>query len=125
MTLHSVLGAKIKCTYGNATAYLAPVSSHMIVEDKLVGTIMNNTPVDLFPTIVHFISCKSPKQPTMKKGIPGPCLPVFLVPWMPGCVSVLVADIPALGQNAKMCCTTFGGQVSFVDAGQTKEDLPI
>lgn len=124
MPLQVCLGATMKCTMG-----LAP--------SKLIVTPMNKVFTGMVPdanindhipitNIAPFGNCKSPTFPataaatTAAQGVltPMPCVPLTPAPWTPGSPTILLGNFPTLDDTSMLVCS-WGGQITFVDAGET------
>jgi hypothetical protein len=54
---------------------------------------------------------------------PMPCMPATPAPWVPGSVTVMVGNQPALNNTCKLMCV-FGGVIQVVAPGQVSEMIP-
>ena len=117
------------CSFGVApsTLNVIPVGKPMITEGRPTATIMDCQP---FVNIPPFGVCSSLANPITASltaaalGVltPGPCTPVT-APWTPGSTKVTIGGKPALTAASKCTCA-YGGSVSIVFGGATKETIP-
>lgn len=82
------------------------------IEGKLAATINDITPANM-PT---FGTCNI--LTSAAQGVPQPCVPKIIGPWLPGVPKVSIQGQVALADNSKAICAC-GGQVSISFAGQT------
>ena len=81
--------------------------------------------------IMPFGMCASPANPTVAAATaaalgvltPMPCVPMTMAPWVPGSVTVLLANLPALNNSFKLLCT-WGGVITVAAPGQFTEMIP-
>lgn len=99
----------------------APVPLNTAVPATLVigvsgpmGSIMHNKP---FLNILPMGTCVSPQQPTMKAGLPGPCLPAITAPWIPGAPTIMTATGPLLNNLSIAICQSMKGVVQIMLPG--------
>jgi hypothetical protein len=92
------------------------------------ANIMDNIP---FMNILPFGMCNSIANPAVAGATaaalgvltPMPCTPVIPGPWVPGCPTVLVANMPALNDSSKLMCA-YGGVIQIISPGQFKTMIP-
>ena len=122
MPLLACGGAMLSCTFGVAPSSLMVLPVNRVLGTMPIANIMDNKP---FLNVLPFGMCSSLANPavaaatTAALGVltPMPCTPVTPAPWMPGAPTVLVGNMPALDQNAKLTCA-FGGMIQIGMPGQ-------
>jgi hypothetical protein len=122
-------GATLQCSFG-----LAPGTLNVLPANRVnaggppAANIMDNKPM---LNITPFGMCTSLANPQVAAATaaamgaltPMPCLPTIPAPWVPGCPTVLVANMPALNATSKCLCA-YGGQISVVVPGQFTVQVP-
>jgi hypothetical protein len=89
---------------------------------------MDNIPM---LNILPFGMCKSMANPMVAAAtaaamgalVPMPCIPVTVAPWVPGAPTVLIGNMPALDNSAKLMCA-WGGVIGIQMAGQFTVQAP-
>ena len=89
---------------------------------------MDNKPM---VNILPFGMCQSMANPMVAAATaaalgvltPMPCIPVTTAPWIVGAPTVLIGNMPALNDSAKLMCN-WGGIIQFSNAGQVKIQIP-
>ena len=129
MPLHVCNGATLMCSFGLAPAQLTvlPVD-RVMTSNQPAATIMDHQPM---VNIGSFGMCTSPANPQVAAATaaalgvltPHPCIPMTVSPWVPGAVTVLVANKPTL-DNTCQCQCLWGGIVTVTVPGQAKELIP-
>jgi len=124
-----VTGAVMMCSFGAAPSTLMamPQGAPVMGGGPPVATIMDFKPMANIPP---FGVCSSMANPTVaaataaKLGVmtPMPCVPVT-TPWVPGCPTVLINNMPALNNTSKCMCA-WGGVISINFAGQATVQVP-
>jgi hypothetical protein len=124
-----VMGAMMTCTFGVAPSALMviPGGPPCMAGGPMAATIMDSKPVANIPP---FGMCNSVSNPTVAAATtaalgvltPMPCVPVTM-PWMPGCPTVLIDNLPALNDSSKCMCS-WGGVISITFPGQTTVMVP-
>ena len=117
-----VTGALMMCTMGEAPAPLNATPTGVEAGGLPAATIMDFVPMDNIPT---FGLCQSPTNPVViaataaKLGVftPAPCVPSTVAPWVPGSVTTMIMDQPALTDECKCMCA-WEGEISITFAGQ-------
>jgi len=130
MPNHVCLGATLGCTMAmGGTSKLMVVVPHMTLTDgKLAANIMDHLP---FANIMPFPICQAPANPTViaataaALGTPTPaaCVPNTPVPWVPGSLTVLLDNMPALNKSSILPCM-WGGVISIQVEGQVTHQIP-
>jgi len=115
------------CTFGlvPSTLIVTPKGTPVVVEGRPVATILDNIGIS---NIVPFGLCTSLANPitaaqtaaAMGVLTPGACTPVVPAPWAPGAPMTLVNGTPALTLGS-MCNCVYGGAISIVNPGSTRE----
>ncbi|MBP9752990.1 MAG: DUF4280 domain-containing protein [Proteobacteria bacterium] len=109
-------GALCKCIFGAAPVPLnaaVPPTLAMGVSGPL-ASIKHNVPILNIPPMG---TCVSPKQPTMKVGIPGPCIPAVSAPWLPGAVTTMTSSGPLLNNLSIGICQSMNGVITIIMPG--------
>ena len=123
------MGAMCQCTFGAAPSTLIVTPENKTLTSNMpAATIMDNVPMK---NIMPFGMCSSPANPTVAAATaaalgvltPMPCIPVTTAPWAPGCLTVLIANKPALNDSSKLMCN-WGGVISVNNPGQMKHQIP-
>lgn len=119
------LGAKLCCSRGLAYSNLMVVDPmRPLYNGTLQANVMDNVPM---VNIMPFGLCQSMSNPAVAAATaaamgvltPQPCQPAIAAPWSPG-GSELIANKPALMDNAKLMCN-WNGQISIEDPGSLPE----
>jgi hypothetical protein len=117
------LGAVIQCSFGAAPSSLVVLPTALVNAGALpAAKITDFAPIVNIPT---FGMCTAPSNPAViaatsaALGVPtpAPCVPATASPWTPGSTTVMIGNIPALGQTSKCMCT-WGGVIQVVSPGQ-------
>ena len=128
MPLQTCMGAKMKCSFGMAPSTLMPTPKTVITSKLMAANIMDHIPIINIPP---FGMCQSPSNPAVAAATaaalgaltPMPCVPVTPAPWVPGAVTVMLCNAPALDNVSTLNCI-WGGVIMFSDAGQTSHMIP-
>jgi hypothetical protein len=113
---------------------MAPSTFVVLPVNKMLGAgppaanIMDHVPM---VNILPFGMCQSLANPVVASATaaamgaltPMPCIPATTSPWVPGCVTVLLANQPALDNNSKCMCM-WAGVIEVTNAGQSTVNLP-
>ena len=121
-------GAVLKCSFGLAPGTLLVLPANGVMTAVPDATIMDNKPV---VNIAPFGMCTSLANPTVAAAtaaamgvlVPMPCVPMTTAPWMPGSPTVLLGNLPALGNASKLMCTA-GGVIEICVPGQATVAVP-
>lgn len=128
MALPVVDGATLKCTMGTGVCSLKVLPANRVqMEGAFAANIMDYIPMT---NISGFGSCITLSNPQVASATsaalgvltPQPCVPVIPAPWAPGSATVQVGKMPALN-NTSTCMCAWGGTVTVVDPGVTKETV--
>jgi hypothetical protein len=92
------------------------------------ANIMDNKPM---VNVMSFGMCQSILNPTVmlatiaKMGTltPMPCIPMTVVPWLPGSPTVILGNLPALNNSSKLLCL-WGGMIGINTPGQFTVTVP-
>lgn len=122
MGMQVCMGAMLQCSFGVAPSALAVLPANRTLTGAPAANIMDNKP---FVNIPPFGMCNSPSNPTVAAATtaalgvltPMPCIPVTVAPWVVGAPTVLIGNMPALNNSAKLMCT-WGGVIQIVNPGQ-------
>ncbi|WP_255430439.1 DUF4280 domain-containing protein [Sporomusa sp. GT1] len=106
-----------------APSSLVVLPQNRVISNMPVANIMDNKPL---VNVMPFGMCSSLANPTVAAATaaalgvltPMPCIPVIPAPWVPGSVTVMIANCPALNKTANLMCA-WGGVIQIVDPGQT------
>jgi hypothetical protein len=101
---------------------LVPTPNGVMAGGLPAATIMDHEPLVNIPT---FGMCQSLANPevaaatTAALGVltPMPCIPMTEAPWVPGAVTVMIGEFPALTEDS-MCICAWGGEITITDPGQ-------
>src|SRR5205823_14982196 len=117
------MGALMTCTFGVAPSSLVVLPKNKVLaEGPPAANIMDHIPLT---NIMPFGMCNSPANPTVAAATaaalgvltPMPCVPATSAPWVPGAVTVLIANMPALTSDCKLMCS-YGGVIQIVSPGE-------
>ena len=119
-----VMGANMMCSFGMAPSSLMVLPVNKIMGPVPAANIMDNKPM---LNILPFGACMSMANPTVAAATaaalgvltPMPCIPMTAAPWVPGCVTVLIGNMPALDATSTLMCN-WGGVIQIVSPGQVK-----
>lgn len=118
----------IKCSFGTAPSSLIVLPVNRVVQSMPAANIMDNKPL---VNILPFAMCQSPANPLVAAATaaamgvltPQPCIPATAAPWVPGCATVLIANMPALNDSSKLICS-YGGIIEVTNPGQQVVQVP-
>lgn len=117
------------CTFGLAPSTLVVLPKNKVFTDMMPdANIMDHIPMT---NIMPFGACTSLANPQVASATaaalgvltPQPCIPNTPSPWVPGAVTVLLANQPTLDNISKLTCL-WAGVISFVDAGEETVNVP-
>jgi hypothetical protein len=122
------MGAMLKCSFGVAPSSLMVLPANRVSGMTPAANIMDNKP---FVNILPFAMCNSMSNPAVAAATaaalgvltPMPCTPMTAAPWVVGAPTVLIGNMPALNNSAKLMCS-FGGIIEITNPGQTKIQVP-
>jgi hypothetical protein len=128
MGIHVCMGAMMQCSFGTSPSALTVLPQNRVTGMTPMANIMDHQP---FVNIPPFGQCSSNSNPAVATAsaaagnvlTPMPCTPVTTAPWVVGAPTVLVGNMPALNESAKLMCS-FGGVILITNPGQTKVMVP-
>ena len=128
MGIQVCTGAMMMCSFGAAPSSLVVLPLNRTMTGTPAANIMDNKPMLNIPP---FAMCMSPANPMViaataaAMGVltPMPCIPVTVAPWVPGAPTVLIGNMPALGNSSKLMCM-WGGVISINVPGQFTVMVP-
>lgn len=124
-----VNSAQLACSFGAAPSALTVLPINRVkCGNQPAANIMDHQPM---VNIAPFGMCMSPSNPQViaataaALGVftPQPCMPVTPAPWVPGAVTVNIANQPAL-DNVSKCNCVWTGIISVVMPGQLTTNIP-
>jgi len=123
------MGAMMTCTFGVAPSSLVVLPVNKVMTNEVPdANIMDHIPMT---NIMPFGMCMSPSNPTVAAATaaalgvltPMPCIPNTPSPWVPGAVTVLLGNQPALDNVSQLMCI-WGGVITFTFAGEVTVEIP-
>lgn len=123
------MGAMLKCTFGVAPSSLVVLpKNRVLAEGPPAANIMDHIPL---VNIMPFGMCNSVANPAVIAATaaalgaltPMPCVPVTPTPWVPGAVTVLIGNMPAL-DNVSICNCMWAGVITITKPGTVKTMVP-
>jgi hypothetical protein len=129
MAMQVVNGAQLMCNQGIAPSALMVLPVNMVMSsNQPAANIMDNKPM---VNILPFGMCRSVANPAVisatsaAMGVltPMPCIPVIPAPWMPGAMTVMLANSPSLDNTCKLMCA-WAGVIEVVSPGQFTHQIP-
>ena len=123
-----VNGAQLQCSFGLAPSNFMVLPVNMVMAGAPAANIMDYKPMI---NIMPFGMCQSLANPQVAAATsaamgvltPQPCIPNVTAPWMPGSVTVLIGNQPALNNSCKAMCM-WGGVIQVINPGQTTVMIP-
>src|SRR3954471_24216758 len=122
MPLQVVNTAQLTCSMGMAPSVFGvlPVN-HVFSGNQPAANIMDHKPM---VNVMPFGMCRSLANPTVAAATaaamgvltPLPCVPNTPAPWVPGAVTVLLGNQPALDNTCKLMCM-WAGVIQVVAPG--------
>jgi hypothetical protein len=102
--------------------------NQVMTSSQPAANIMDHQPM---MNIMPFGVCKSLAFPATAAATaaalgaltPMPCVPNTPAPWIPGAVTVILANQPSLDNTCKLMCA-WAGVISVDNAGQTTHEIP-
>jgi len=122
-------GAQLVCSFGTAPSALVVLPINRVnCSNVPAANIQDHKPM---VNIMPFAMCITPSNPmvaaatTAALGVltPQPCIPMTMSPWVPGAVTVNIANQPAL-DNISICNCQWGGIVTVAFPGQVTTFIP-
>lgn len=129
MPLQVVNSAQLMCSMGMAPSALVVLPLNRVFSgNQPAANIMDHKPM---LNILPFGMCRSPANPAVAAATaaalgvltPMPCIPATLAPWVPGAVTVLLGNQPALDNTCKLNCM-WAGVIQVVAPGQATHMIP-
>jgi hypothetical protein len=129
MAMQVTMGARMTCSFGVAPSALVVLPVNRTTSSGTpAANIMDHASIVNIPP---FGMCTSMTNPMViaataaALGVltPMPCIPVTVAPWVPGALTVLIGNMPALDNSSKCMCA-WGGVISFVTPGQFTHQIP-
>jgi hypothetical protein len=123
-----VQGAMLMCSFGVAPSTFNVLPVNRVLATTPAANIMDYAP---FVNVLPFGMCTTPSNPTVAAATaaalgvltPMPCIPALAAPWVPGSVTVLLANMPALNNTSKLMCM-WGGVIQVTLPGQFTASVP-
>jgi hypothetical protein len=122
-------GAQLACTFGTTPSALVVLPINRVkCSNVFAANIQDHKPM---VNIMPFGACFTPSNPQVAAATaaalgvltPQPCIPMTMTPWVPGAVTVHIANQPAL-DNISTCNCMWGGIVSVLFPGQVTTFIP-
>lgn len=120
-----VATATTMCSFGLAPSVLnvLPIN-RVMVENRPAANIMDHQPI---VNIAPFGMCTSLANPTVAAATaaalgvltPMPCIPVTAAPWVPGAMTTLIGNQPALTASSQCMCS-WGGVIALQMPGSVQ-----
>ena len=129
MPIQVVNTAQLMCTFGMAPSALVVLPINRVMSgNQPAANIMDHKPL---VNIMPFGACMSLANPTVASATsaalgvltPMPCIPATSSPWVPGAVTVMLANQPSLDNTCKLMCN-WAGVISVVMPGQMTHMIP-
>ncbi len=129
MPIQVVNTAQLMCTFGVAPSALVVLPINRVMSgNQPAANIMDHKPMI---NILPFGACMSLANPTVASATsaalgvltPMPCIPATSSPWVPGAVTVMLANQPSLDNTCKLMCN-WAGVISVVMPGQMTHVIP-
>lgn len=127
MAFQTRLGSSMQCSFGAAPSTLMPTPKTVNTNFVPAGNIMDHIPLINVPP---FGMCSCLGNPTVAAATsaamgvftPMPCVPNTPAPWMPGKITILLQNFPALDDGSMLQCM-YGGTIQFVSAAQANHQI--
>lgn len=122
-------GALLKCSFGVAPSTFTVLPEHKaMTSNQPAANIMDYIPMK---NIMPFGACQSMANPQVAAATaaamgvltPMPCIPMTTSPWVPGAVTVLLDNAPALDDTSMLMCQ-WAGVIKVQMPGQMTHDIP-
>ena len=122
MALQAATGATLQCSFGLAPSVLVVLPVNAVLTGTPAANIMDHMPM---VNVLPFGMCNCPANPMVAAAtiaalgnlVPMPCIPMTMVPWMPGAPTVLIGGMPSLQSSSKLMCQ-WGGIIQILVPGQ-------
>ena len=129
MPMQVCMGAMMACTFGVAPSSLVVLPTNEVFTNMVPdANIMDHIPM---VNIMPFGMCMSPSNPVVAAATaaalgvltPMPCIPATPAPWVPGAVTDLLGNFPALDNVSQLMCI-WGGVITFTSPGEMTVEVP-
>jgi len=128
MGMQICAGAMMQCSFGVAPSALVVLPTNRVLTGPPAASIMDHQPIVNVPP---FGMCSSLANPTVAAATaaalgvltPMPCVPMTTSPWIVGAPTVLIGNIPALNDSAKLICN-WGGVIQITAPAQFTVQVP-
>lgn len=129
MPMQVCMGAMMQCTFGMAPSSLVVLPANRVMTQEVPdANIMDHIPM---VNIMPFGMCMSPSNPVVAAATaaalgvltPMPCIPATPAPWVPGAVTDLLGNFPALDNVSQLMCI-WGGVITFTSPGEMTVEVP-
>ncbi|MGD0667454.1 MAG: DUF4280 domain-containing protein [Bryobacteraceae bacterium] len=129
MPMQVCMGAMMMCTFGMAPSSLVVLPTNKVFTNMMPdANIMDHIPMT---NIMPFGMCMSPANPEVAAATaaamgvltPMPCIPNTPAPWVPGAVTDLLGNFPALDNVSTLNCI-WGGVITFTSPGEMTVEIP-
>jgi hypothetical protein len=129
MPMQVCMGAMMACTFGVAPSSLVVLPTNKVFTNMVPdANIMDHIPM---VNIMPFGMCMSPSNPVVAAATaaalgvltPMPCIPATPAPWVPGAVTDLLGNFPALDNVSQLMCI-WGGVITFTSPGEMTVEVP-
>src|SRR5215467_12891702 len=129
MPMQVCMGAMMQCSFGLAPSSLVVLPTNKTFTDQVPdANIMDHVPM---VNIMPFGMCMSLANPMVASATaaalgvltPMPCIPNTPAPWVPGAVTVLLGNAPALDNVSVLMCM-WAGVITFVTPGEFTVMIP-
>ena len=122
------MGAVLKCAFGVAPSTLVVPPVNRTLMGTPAANILDGKPLVNVPPFGMCMSLANPAVAAATAAAlgvltPMPCIPVTPAPWVVGSPTVLLGNMPALNDSAKLMCL-WGGVISVVSPGQFTVQVP-
>lgn len=128
MALFVCGGASLTCSFGQAPSTFIVLPQNRVTTTMPLANIMDHKPL---VNIMPFGMCQSLANPAVAAATaanygklqPMPCVPNTPSPWLVGSPTVLVGNMPALNNTAKLMCM-WGGIIQITNPNQQTIQIP-
>ena len=129
MPLQVVNSATLMCSFGTTPSSLVVLPTNRVMcGNQYAANIMDHISM---VNIMPFGMCISLANPqvaaatTAALGVltPQPCIPMTMTPWVPGAITDLLANQPAL-DNISTCMCNWLGVITITNPGQVTTQIP-
>jgi hypothetical protein len=128
MPMQVCMGALLQCSFGMAPSSLVVLPKNKVMTMTPDANIMDHIPM---VNIMPFGICITPSNPAVASATaaamgvltPMPCIPVTPAPWIPGAVTVMLGNAPALDNVSTLMCN-WGGVIMITNPGEMTVNIP-